>query len=58
MDYYFPTMRVVRNTERSRFPSFLGLFRSKSRSQPTGPALTVPLSQADDEQDPQTSFTG
>jgi hypothetical protein len=25
--YYSPTMRVVRNTAKGRFPSFLGLFR-------------------------------
>jgi len=27
--YYSPTMRVVRNTAKGRFPSFLGLFRRK-----------------------------
>ena len=27
--YYSPTMRVVRNTAKGRFPSFLGLFRKK-----------------------------
>ena len=27
--YYSPAMRVVRNTAKGRFPSFLGLFRKK-----------------------------
>jgi len=27
--YYAPTMRVVRNTEKGRFPSLLGLFGKK-----------------------------
>jgi hypothetical protein len=27
--YYSPTMRVVRNTAKGRFPSFLRLFRKK-----------------------------
>jgi hypothetical protein len=27
--YYSPTMRAVRNTAKSRFPSFLGLFGKK-----------------------------
>ena len=27
--YYSPTMRVVRNTAKGRFPSFLGLFSRK-----------------------------
>jgi hypothetical protein len=29
MGYYSPTMRVVRNTAKGRFPSFRGLFRKK-----------------------------
>jgi len=27
LGWYSPTMRVVRNTEKGRFPSFLGLFK-------------------------------
>lgn len=29
LGYYSPTMRVVRNTSKGKFPSFLGLFGKK-----------------------------